>query len=197
MKKASITGSNISKPATTLLRGKDIAVKGTAILDLNGKTISQEKACTESYEMINNKGNLTITGNGNGNLYLYNGAGIRNACGQVAGVPNKPLSEAARIGISANEKEEIISEDDSMFGEADFDVIFSDSNGYFIRSVYDAEDEGHEHKLYINSWGHEDARYPRVKTVSVKNSDIINNIFLFLIFVLSPPNTNLFLAMCM
>ena len=120
-------------------------------------------------------GDVTITGNGNGNLYLYNGAGIRNACGQVAGVPNKPLSEAARIGISANEKEEIISEDDSMFGEADFDVIFSDSNGYFIRSVYDAEDEGHEHKLYINSWGHEDARYPRVKTVSVKNSDMIES----------------------
>ena len=33
-------------------------------LDLNGKTISQEKECTASYEMINNKGNLTITGNG-------------------------------------------------------------------------------------------------------------------------------------
>ena len=36
----------------------------TITLDLDGKTISQEKACTASYEMINNKGNLTITGNG-------------------------------------------------------------------------------------------------------------------------------------
>ena len=36
----------------------------TITLDLNGKTISQEKACTASYEMINNKGNLTITGEG-------------------------------------------------------------------------------------------------------------------------------------
>ena len=36
----------------------------TITLDLNGKTISQEKACTASYEMINNKGNLTITGKG-------------------------------------------------------------------------------------------------------------------------------------
>lgn len=33
-------------------------------LDLNGKTISQTKECTASYEMICNKGNLTITGNG-------------------------------------------------------------------------------------------------------------------------------------
>ena len=33
-------------------------------LDLNGKTVSQTKACTASYEMINNKGTLTITGNG-------------------------------------------------------------------------------------------------------------------------------------
>ena len=36
----------------------------TAILDLNGKTVSQEKACTENYSMILNQGNLTITGEG-------------------------------------------------------------------------------------------------------------------------------------
>ena len=36
----------------------------TIVLDLKGKTISQEKVCTASYEMILNKGNLTITGNG-------------------------------------------------------------------------------------------------------------------------------------
>ena len=36
----------------------------TIVLDLNGKTISQEKVCTASYEMILNKGNLTITGDG-------------------------------------------------------------------------------------------------------------------------------------
>ena len=36
----------------------------TVTLDLNGKTISQTKACTESYQMIENNGNLTITGNG-------------------------------------------------------------------------------------------------------------------------------------
>ena len=36
----------------------------TVVLDLNGHNISQTKACTESYAMINNKGALTITGNG-------------------------------------------------------------------------------------------------------------------------------------
>lgn len=42
----------------TIPAGKEVT------LDLNGKTLSQSKACTASYEMINNKGNLTITGNG-------------------------------------------------------------------------------------------------------------------------------------
>ena len=46
------------KDTLTIPAGKTIT------LDLNGKTISQSKACTASYEMINNKGNLTITGNG-------------------------------------------------------------------------------------------------------------------------------------
>ena len=36
----------------------------TVVLNLNGKTMSQTKACTASYQMINNKGNLTIKGNG-------------------------------------------------------------------------------------------------------------------------------------
>jgi hypothetical protein len=34
------------------------------VLNLNGHTISQEKACTASYEMIANNGELTIMGNG-------------------------------------------------------------------------------------------------------------------------------------
>ena len=34
------------------------------VLDLAGHTVSQEIACTAHYSMINNKGNLTITGNG-------------------------------------------------------------------------------------------------------------------------------------
>ena len=46
------------KDTWTIPAGKDMT------LNLNGKTLSQSKACTASYEMINNKGNLTITGNG-------------------------------------------------------------------------------------------------------------------------------------
>ena len=48
----------------TLTEGIVIPADKTVTLDLNGKTISQEKECTASYEMINNKGNLTITGEG-------------------------------------------------------------------------------------------------------------------------------------
>ena len=36
----------------------------TATLNLNGKTISQEKECSEHYCMIENKGTLTVTGEG-------------------------------------------------------------------------------------------------------------------------------------
>ena len=42
----------------TVAAGKEIT------LDLNGKTVSQVKECTEHYNMILNKGNLTITGEG-------------------------------------------------------------------------------------------------------------------------------------
>ena len=42
----------------TIPAGKEVT------LNLNGKTISQSKACTASYEMINNKGNLNIVGSG-------------------------------------------------------------------------------------------------------------------------------------
>ena len=47
-----------------LTEGITVPADKTITLDLNGKTLSQSKACTASYEMINNKGNLTITGNG-------------------------------------------------------------------------------------------------------------------------------------
>ena len=47
-----------------LTEGVTIPAGKTVTLDLNGKTISQSKKCTASYEMINNRGNLTITGSG-------------------------------------------------------------------------------------------------------------------------------------
>ena len=48
----------------TLTESLEIPSGKTVTLDLNGKTISQEKECTTSYSMIKNKGNLTINGNG-------------------------------------------------------------------------------------------------------------------------------------
>ena len=48
----------------SLSEGIVIPAGKTITLDLKGKTISQEKACSENYSMILNKGNLTITGNG-------------------------------------------------------------------------------------------------------------------------------------
>ena len=51
----------------TLTETLTIPANKTVVLDLNGKTISQEKACTASYSMIENKGSLTIkdeAGNG-------------------------------------------------------------------------------------------------------------------------------------
>ena len=51
-------GNAILADTWTIPAGKEVT------LNLNGKTISQEKACTASYSMINNKGNLTIKGEG-------------------------------------------------------------------------------------------------------------------------------------
>ena len=47
-----------------LTEGVTVPADKTVVLDLNGHTISQTKACTGNYEMIKNKGTLTITGNG-------------------------------------------------------------------------------------------------------------------------------------
>ena len=48
----------------TLTETATIAAGKEVVLDLNGHTISQVKECTASYEMISNKGKLTIEGNG-------------------------------------------------------------------------------------------------------------------------------------
>ena len=48
----------------TLLYPVTVAAGEEVTLDLNGRTVSHEKKCTESYQMIANKGTLTITGNG-------------------------------------------------------------------------------------------------------------------------------------
>ena len=44
--------------------GLKVPAGKTVVLDLNGHTLSQEKECSAHYSMIDNYGNLTITGNG-------------------------------------------------------------------------------------------------------------------------------------
>ena len=66
------------------------------IFDLNGKTLSQEKNCTESYSMICNQGELTITGNGkisfedlsNGGSSSWGSYVIENRSGALLTVEN-------------------------------------------------------------------------------------------------------------
>ena len=61
---AAATNDIILCKSATLNDTWTISADQVMTLNLNGKTLSQSKACTASYEMINNKGNLTITGNG-------------------------------------------------------------------------------------------------------------------------------------
>ena len=121
-------------------------------------------------------GNAMITGNPlGGNLYLATkNVDINNACGQD-GAPNKPLTEGARIGISAATVNDEISEDDSMFEEGNFKYIYADRDFNAIRAVYDPDGGNHRYKLYINEKNHADFRSPKVKTVSVKASDLLSN----------------------
>lgn len=63
-----------------LENGLVIATNKSIVLDLNGKTISQTKTCTASYEMIANNGSLTIKDSvGTGKIILTdNGSGDPN-----------------------------------------------------------------------------------------------------------------------
>ncbi len=62
----------MAKDYTNVVLVKDVELENTltvaageeVVLDLKGKTISQEKECTDSYSMFTNKGKLTIIGNG-------------------------------------------------------------------------------------------------------------------------------------
>ena len=142
---------------------------------ISGNTASEHGGgiYVSDYGKVYLGGDIHIVGNKNGNMYLSEeDANIYNAAGQD-GAPNKPLTGDAEIYIRAAVVEEEISGENSKFNEGDFRVMFSDSSSYFIRSAYDVNGGNHSHKLYINTWSHADARYPRVKTVSVKNSDLL------------------------
>ena len=67
---AAVNATTAENTEVTILRSfvldntVTIADNQTVVLNLNGKTISQEKACTASYSMIRNNGTLTIEGEG-------------------------------------------------------------------------------------------------------------------------------------
>lgn len=129
-----------------------------------------------SYGKVYLGGKIQITENTNKNLYLAEkSSDISNAAGQSDKIPNKPLTEGAKIGILAKNVEDLISEDDSRFNEGDFRFMQSDSSSYFIRSVYAANDKDHTHKLYFNTWSHADTRYPGIKKVNIVNGNILED----------------------
>ncbi|MBQ2392040.1 MAG: hypothetical protein II306_09800, partial [Clostridia bacterium] len=135
----------------------------------------------ESYSDTYYGGDIQIFGNTNGNLYLDNPdilgdntSQIFNACGQN-GSPNKPLTDGAYIGIHVSNINKQLTGFTSRFNEGDFRYFHPDISSYFIRSVYKPNGEGNDHRLYFNTWGHEDARYPRVKSVSVKDSNLLTD----------------------
>lgn len=65
LRMAAENGGNVTLTEDIVLKEPIVIASGkTVALDLDGKTISQAKACTASYSMITNNGNLTITGNG-------------------------------------------------------------------------------------------------------------------------------------
>ncbi|MBQ2390170.1 MAG: hypothetical protein II306_00200, partial [Clostridia bacterium] len=119
-------------------------------------------------------GDIQIKDNTNGNVY-EDELTIYNCCGQD-GSPNKPLRDGAYIGISSSEINDILTAYNSCFNVGDFEYFHSDSSSYFIRSVYNPDSQTHTYQLHINEWAHEDARYPRVKSVSVKDSDLLKDV---------------------
>ena len=61
-----VDGTVKVKVVDEIVLSKTVTIQSdrTVVLDLNGKTVSQEVECTESYAMITNNGKLNIAGNG-------------------------------------------------------------------------------------------------------------------------------------
>lgn len=111
------------------------------------------------------------------NLYLCeNDVDINHTRGQADGIPNKPLTDGANIGITSVDTYDLISGGDSCFDQGSFGYLHADaSHTYYIRSVYDASKGNNAHQLYYNAWSDANARYPHVKSVEVKNTDILKS----------------------
>ena len=127
-------------------------------------------------------GTAVITGNkqaGNieSNLYLCeNDVDINHTRGQATGVPDKPLTDGADIGITSVDTYDLISGGDSCFDQGSFGYLHADDDHkYYIRSVYDADEGNNSHQLWYTAWADSNARYPRVKTVGIVNGNILDD----------------------
>ncbi len=115
------------------------------------------------------------------------GRRINNAAGQVDGVPNRPLTGDATIGISicgfpgttednTNEETLLISGDNNKFDYRDFARFFSDTGTYTVRAAFNPDTmEENPWDFYYNVWSHEEARYPKLTSVGVKSTELLRN----------------------
>ena len=111
------------------------------------------------------------------NLYLCeNDVDINHTRGQADGIPNKPLTDGADIGITSVDTYDLISGGDSCFDQGSFGYLHADDDHtYYIRSVFDADEGNNSHQLWYTAWADTNARYPRVKTVAVLNDNILDD----------------------
>lgn len=91
-------------------------------------------------------------------------------------IPDLPLSEGAKIGLSSPGDDEKLTGELSLFKEEDFTFFFPDDPNYFVRSVC-TEDAGvTSYDLYYTSWQNENKRAPRVTNVAVKDTGLVKGI---------------------
>lgn len=115
------------------------------------------------------------------------GRRINNAAGQVVGVPNRPLTGDALIGISicgfpgtnednTNNETLLISGDNNKFDYRDFTRFFGDYSPYTVRAAFNPETmENNPWNFYHNTWWHEEARYPKLTSVAVKSDELLTD----------------------
>ncbi len=121
------------------------------------------------------------SGTTTGNLYLSDSdVYINHAKGQATGVPNRPLTEGAKISITSAKavynSTLLISDSNSCFDMESLLYLHSDNSACFVRGVYDEDGGNHTNQLYITPWGY--TGYPVIDKVSIKNSELITDISL-------------------
>lgn len=120
-------------------------------------------------------GDVKIYGNSgagyeNNNLYFKDDKRlIYRAAGQTADIPNVPFTAETVIGISAYDKDALISGENSRFNWGDDNCFFSDSDKYYINMVYDATGGDNKYKLYLDSAENKPSPTTSVMAVTVED----------------------------